>query len=210
MFTKINLNETWTCIVFTSRDAKEFYNSWVGHFAEVIDVNDLNVPKFHIDAYNFFLMDENLWESLDYDKCLVFQDDGVLLRPGIERFMAYDYVGAPWADAPGNEYLKKKINQDMVGNGGLSLRTVSAMSKISTLYQDEKRMLFFNNLNNIPEDVYFCWHAKRLEYAMPSTTIASEFSSEELLNMKSIGFHKVWGYHHPTHTKMFFNGILNE
>jgi hypothetical protein len=208
LFTMLNLNESWSCIIYTSAHALDFYNKWLGSIASIRHSEQLDVKRFHIDVYNKFMTSEELWSCLDYDKCLVVQDDGVILRPGIEKFMEYDYVGAPWVDSPPNDYIKEHVNSELVGNGGLSLRSVNVMKDIVTNWTSEKKLLFFQGLNNIPEDVYFVKHAKLLGAKLPSMATASLFSSEEMLNSNSVGFHKVWAYQHPNNVKTFFDAIL--
>jgi len=211
LFTMINLNNNWSCRFYTSSSALEFYENYLGKFVDVIDVDLLN-HKFHIDIYNKLLTSVEFWESIDSQKCLIIQDDGVLIRKGIDRFLSYDYVGAPWVEGHGNEYLKKNVNSDLVGNGGFSLRTVSKMKEIVNKVSDEeKQILFYQNLNNTPEDVFFCKNLKKMnDIKMPLNRDASYFSSEEILNMDSIGFHKVWNYHHPDNIKKFFRQIILE
>ena len=43
------------------------------------------------------------------NKILIFQTDSCLLKEGIDKFIDYDYIGAPWAH----------YNNE-VGNGGFS------------------------------------------------------------------------------------------
>lgn len=211
LFTMINLNNEWTCKIYTSSSALNYYEKYLSNCADVIDVELLN-SKFHIDIYNKLLTSVELWESLeDYTKCLIIQDDGILLRKGIDKFLSYDYVGAPWAEAIGNEYLKNNVNNDMVGNGGFSLRTISKMKEIVEKYIKEKKTLFYQNLNNTPEDVYFCKYLKlNKDNKMPTAHDASYFSSEEIINPTSLGIHKLWCYHHSSTVKDYFKKILEE
>lgn len=66
--------------------------------------------------YNRLLLSRSFWEDLlQYKRVLIFQSDSEILRSGIEEFLSYDYVGAPW-----------KINF-RGGNGGLSIRNPAAM-----------------------------------------------------------------------------------
>lgn len=210
LFSLCNLNVTWKCKIFTSKKGLVYYEKWLGDIAEIVHSPILDVKKFHIDIYNKLLMDVNFWKSLEsYDKCLIIQDDGVLLRKGLERFMKYDYIGAPWVDAPDNKYLKDHVNSDLVGNGGLSFRTVSLMKKIVAEFKKEKKNLFYKNLNNIPEDVYFVKFLKKIGANLPLQNEATIFSSEQIINNNSIGFHKVWCYHNPNDIKNFFKNILS-
>lgn len=211
LFTLSNLSENWKCIVYTNQKGVEFYKKHVGETAEIIHDTMLDVRKFHIDVYNKFMTQGSFWDTLSkYDRCLVFQEDGMLLRKGIEKFMHYDYVGAPWVDCQENAYLKKSINSELVGNGGFSLRSPVMMHRICQKYQSEKNMLFYMNINNVPEDVYFAKHLRLCDANMPKMKEASFFSSEEILNNDSLGFHKVWSYHHPSTIKGYFEQILEK
>jgi hypothetical protein len=92
------------------------------------------------------------WESeLDYSKfiiheawkfsalryMMIIQADGfpVNINAWSDEFLAYDYIGAPWGLHP--EYYKypyPPVTEDnRVGNGGFSLRSVPFMSKVSDL-----------------------------------------------------------------------------
>lgn len=210
LFSMCNLNATWKCRIYTSKNGLKYYEKWLGTIAEIVHSPILDIKKFHIDVYNKLLMDINFWNSLNgYEKCLIIQDDGVLLRKGIERFMKYDYVGAPWIDVPDNQYLKDHVNSELVGNGGLSFRSISAMKRITNEFHKEKKSLFYKNINNIPEDVYFVKHLKKINANMPSMQEALIFSSEEIMHNDSIGFHKIWTYHEPERVKMFFKNLLS-
>ena len=132
-----------------------------------------------------------------------------MIRKGIEQFFDFDYIGAPWINAPGNEYLKEHVNTKMVGNGGFSMRSPRLMYDITQEYQKEKKTLFFHNINNIPEDVFFSKYCVVKNAALPTTEVASLFSSEEIINTSSIGFHKVWCYHQLNQVKNFFDKIID-
>jgi hypothetical protein len=210
LMTLCNLKkDTWKCVVYTSDAGVAFYQHWVGRFAEIKVISTLNAKKFHIDLYNDILKSASFWRGLDCKKCLIIQDDGVIFREGVEEFLEYDYVGAPWADVPGNEYLKNKVNTQMVGNGGLSLRSVDAMIKITEKYEKEKKMLFYKNINYIPEDVYFCMGLVKEGASMPSLEKAVTFSSEQICHLGSLGVHKLWAYHHPNVVQKYFQSVFS-
>jgi hypothetical protein len=175
-----------------------------------------NTTKFSIETYNAVLKDAFLWNSLKnqgYRKCLVVQDDGFLVNSSkIDDYMKYDYVGAPWADVTGNQYIKYNIYKELVGNGGFSLRDVDMMFLICNKYQQEKTLLFFNNLNEIPEDVYFvkCLVAEKASIATKDE--ATYFSIEQVVPVSKldtvIGFHKFWMYHPPSTVWKVFKAFL--
>jgi hypothetical protein len=209
LFTLANTRSfNWVCKLYTSKKGISYYKKYLGKYAEIIHEPSLDVNIFHIDVYNELLKNVSFWKGLKAEKCLIIQDDGVIIRPGVEQYMIYDYIGAPWADAPGNEYLKNVVNPNLVGNGGLSLRTVSKMIEVIEKFDSEKKLLFFRNINIIPEDVYFVKGLTRIEANLPNIENAAPFSSEELCFMGSIGFHKLWGYFNANIVAEFFEKAL--
>lgn len=107
------LPEGWALEVYCSDDNEAFlqqelegmvYNIHAGYtVANTMD-------------YNKILMSKEFWSYLTkYERVLMFQTDSEILRSGIEEFLMYDYVGAPWT-------VKTRG-----GNGGLSIRNPKAM-----------------------------------------------------------------------------------
>jgi hypothetical protein len=210
MFTLSNLNKNyWGCKIYTSKSAFDYYKKYLGKYAEIIVLEELNKPiKFHIDIYNDILKSTKFWRDLNCEKCLIIQEDGIVFREGVERFLNYDYVGAPWADSPENMYLKNSVNPNMVGNGGLSIRNVSKMIEVTDKYIREKHLLFYKNLSYMPEDVYFCQCLVKENAVLPSLEDAAQFGNEQLCYMGAIGIHKMWVYHSNTVTEQYFNTLL--
>lgn len=138
-----------------------------------------------------------------YESCLTIQDDGMIFRKGIEaQFLEkYDYVGAPWVYKEGennNRHLLNVTNPHFVGNGGLSLRNVKMMCDIVADAENTcARNLFNNDMQPIPEDVFFSYEVFVRKGRIPTKEVAMGFSSEEILNMVSLGVHKMWAYHGP-------------
>jgi hypothetical protein len=211
IMTLINLESSeWTCTLYTSKYAYEYYTKEIGDFANVEIFPSLNNEIFDIDVYNDTMTDATLWEAMiekGIKRCLVIQDDGFIVRPGVDAFLQYDYVGAPWKDTVERQSLKSN-GYDLVGNGGLSLRNVSVMYQVCTEFREERRKLFFFNINRVPEDVFFVQHLQKLRSKLPKLDVANAFSSEEIINASSIGFHKVWMYHSADDVKSFFDKIL--
>lgn len=209
LFTLSNLNVMWSCKVYTSYKAQQYYESKVGNIAEVVHYPELDIKKFHIDVYNSILKSSEFWKSTESSKTLIIQDDGILLKQGIERFMEFDYIGACWVDNVANEYIKNNITSELVGNGGFSLRNTDMMIKVCDTYIKEKNWLFYKNITQIPEDVYFVNGLKKLGNAkMPTFQDGMDFACEQVCNMKSIGLHKMWSYHMPEVTEKFFKYFL--
>ena len=93
-----------------------------------------------------------------------------------------------------SEMLTKAGATTMVGNGGLSLRDVGVMLEITQSTTPKvSNSLFNNNIQPLPEDVFFAAEACKRERNCPKN-IATLFASEMILNEKSFGIHKPWGY----------------
>ncbi len=168
-----------------------------------------DIELFHMELYNQVLKDSGFWKKLEWDKCIIVQDDGILMDGKfIDEYLKYDYVGAPWADAKDNEYIKKNINPGLVGNGGFSIRDVEKMKHICETYIDEKNNLFYHNLNEIPEDVYFVKHLIQMNANVAPFDVARKFAVEQVLSVNPVGFHKFWMYNLPIETVKILNSFL--
>ena len=82
-----------------------------------------------IAGYNRLMLSKSFYARFrQYEFILIHQLDAIILGSGVERFldMDVDYLGAPWIeyDAAGTPRLTR------VGNGGLSLRRVSAFRRL--------------------------------------------------------------------------------
>jgi hypothetical protein len=210
LFTMSNLNSNWSPIINTSKKGYEFYKTYLQDIVQINHLKELDASKFHIDIYNNILKSEDFWDSISGKKCLIIQDDGILLRKGIEKYEEYDYIGASWADCVSNEYIKNNITKDLVGNGGFSLRNVEKMKEVIKNGVKDKTWLFFKNITQIPEDVYFVHGLKKLEANMPKYEVGTTFASEEICNYSSIGIHKMWSYHMGELVQTYFNKVLAE
>jgi hypothetical protein len=170
----------------------------LGYHVQIHSLSALDCGLFTMEAYNEVLKTPEFWQDLHdkgYSKSIIVQDDGFLIHgQNIKGYLRYDYIGAPWMDVPDNAYIKKHINADLVGNGGFSIRGVEAMLKITQQYREPE--LFYHNINEIPEDVYF---VKYLTNVAPFH-VAKNFSIEQVRTdgRMCAGFHKFWAYH-PTH-----------
>ena len=186
----------WDLVILTSEATRSFYEN---HFSNAMFItHPLIGAKFNIETYNRIMKDEKIWEQLDecgYTKCLIVQDDGLLIRPGVENeFLEYDYVGAPWLTMP--HLVTAGIGPEMVGNGGISLRTVKIMLEICRKFHDEKMHLFNYDIQPVPEDVYFASLVEKKEIGgrIPTSAKAKRFAMEQIVNMEAFGMHKPWPY----------------
>lgn len=194
--------DMWSFVFIGSDESKQYMQYKLGpvnHGIKYIVDERLNKKPFDIETYNAIMKDSNTWRMLHelaFEKCLVIQDDGIILRKGIDTYLDYDYVGAPWV--PGLEStmlnLTSYANKELVGNGGLSLRTIRVMMDICEIYTDEKHWLFNQGLQPLPEDVYFSRCVPRIGGNLPSREVASKFAMEQTFCPGTLGIHKFWAY----------------
>jgi len=129
-----------------------------------------------LNDYNKLLTSESFWESVPFEKVLIIQNDSELLREGVNDFIQYDLVGAPWKW------------QEHGGNGGLSIRTKEAMLDIikTTPYRNE-------TLDGY-EDVYFSNKMLNSKWNLAPRQICSDFSCETIFQLGTLGLHAIDKY----------------
>lgn len=128
-----------------------------------------------LSDYNRLLTSKAFWDRIPFDKILIFQSDSMLLRAGIEEFLEWDYVGAPWKF------------QEHGGNGGLSLRSKESMLKVI------KNKPYDSSYGY--EDVYFCNALKEMpEFKLAPREVCEKFSCETIFKLGTIGIHSINKY----------------
>lgn len=169
---------------FHGASNKDFVRSELGD--EVSRYINIGVDHLSSDGYNCLLTSTWLWKLLPEEKILIFQHDSRLLREGIEEFMEYDYVGAPWKF------------QLAGGNGGLSLRSRSIMLKLveETPYRG---MILDGN-----EDVWGSNNIEKVGGKLAPREVCSRFSCESIYAENTFGYHAIEKYL----TKVECNNIL--
>jgi len=196
MLTCRNLDrQKWRGVVmFCNRNHVDYYKSALGNVAcEVVGMDELTISHFTLDDYNDLLKSERVWEILwemKVKRVLLVQDDGFLVRPGVERFLEWDYVGAPWRE--GQSVLQSMTSVDLVGNGGLSLRSVSAMMAITRRHKTKER--WPGTWAQTPEDTHFAKYVKEDGHRLCPRTEATMFASEQVCRRGCCGVHKPWPY----------------
>lgn len=163
-----NSNIKWGLQVFHGTDNQEFIYDILKDVKNVDYVN-IGVKDFNKIEYNQYMKSSDFWSQVKGEKILTFQLDTLLLRFGVEEFIEYDYIGAPWTKPKENKFI---------GNGGLSLRTKKVMLDISNTHKDyEPRW----------EDIFF---VKWLDgYNLPNIDTAMRFSCENIFHPNPFGLH---------------------
>lgn len=136
-----------------------------------------NVELHHIDYdymglydYDAVFRTTDFWKTITSDNILIFQADTILLKSGIDEFLDYSYVGAPWLKPKEGKY---------VGNGGLSIRNKQKMIDIIETYPNDS---YFK------EDIYFIKYLNNEDIA--PIEVAQQFAVEDLYYNDPIGLHQ--------------------
>lgn len=98
--------------------------------------------------------------------------DTLVLHAGIEPFLQYDFVGAPWHE--GNERwrgLLRDMLPEGVGNGGFSLRGVEASKEVVRKFGGESP-------DTEQEDMFFAINMRRLGFSIAPRVVAYQFCVE--------------------------------
>ena len=127
------------------------------------------IENFH--DYNGLLTNEKFYEQfLKYERILICQHDSGLLKEGIDEFMEWDWVGAPWAF------------QTYGGNGGLSLRNPQACYDICK----------YANWTGQNEDIFFCAVMNNSNEWNPAPReVCEKFSVEAVFKLGTLGYHAI-------------------
>lgn len=171
-----NLSDEWNIILFHGTQNEEYVDNLF--MSELKDFNNrlnkikLNIENLSSNQYSLLLKSSSLYKCIESEICLIFQTDTLILNGNlIDKFLVYDYVGAPWTNG-------------VVGNGGLSLRRKSKMIEIC----DKVPQNFINHSN---EDLYFSYQ-NIVALNKPSFQDAQLFSVETVFHEKSFGIHAPW------------------
>jgi hypothetical protein len=154
----------WDLHIYGCEDNQEFLERNISNFFH----HKVSSPYFNHFQYNMMFTDAEFWKKyLDYERVIIFQHDSMILRDGIDEFMSWNYVGAPWKF------------QHQGGNGGLSLRNPKEM------YDVCKRVKWMAYSGN--EDVYFSNNSK----GVAPREVCSKFSCETIFQLGTFGYHAI-------------------
>lgn len=174
-----NLDLSWNVVVFHGNKNKEWLEEIIRtklppNAQNRISLSPLGVDNLSIDDYNKLMMSKDFLNKIPTEMFLVFQTDSMICPQNkdlLQKFMKYDYVGAPWPHEPG----------DPVGNGGFSLRRKSKMLEIVEKCPPRA----------INEDLFFANSCPAVPISKPTPKEAEEFSIEGIMAPKSFGIHKI-------------------
>lgn len=109
-------------------------------------------PMNDIQEYNRFIL-YDLWKYIHTDFALINHYDGFVIHPELwdDRFMEYDYIGAPWPVQEGHpERIDEHGEFCRVGNG------VSLRSRRLLEFMDRHQIPFESYKGTYSEDILLC------------------------------------------------------
>jgi len=192
--TILKLNSDWCHTIICGNLNYDYMLNLCNSISPHINVIRLNYDNLNISTYSLLLADIKFWDLLHGTKILIYQEDSILFKNNIHDFIKWDYIGAPWQKHQ-NDTLT------LVGNGGLSLRTKQCMidvihkQNINTISVNSSTIncMKYGGLTICPEDVYFCKTMETYNIGKISDwNTASNFSTELILNLNSLGGHNFW------------------
>lgn len=171
-----NLSNSWKIIIFHGNKNEDYIKKIINNklikFKNRITLINLKVDNLTIKEYSNLLKTKDFYKNIPTETFLVFQTDSMIIKKHrnlLNRFLKYDYVGAP---------CTTKDYKTYIGNGGLSLRKKSKMLEVINKKGN----------NNEIEDIYF----SNSFVNKPSIEEAKLFSVEQRFSEKAFGCHKPW------------------
>jgi hypothetical protein len=215
----------WSLAVVTTPKSASYYRQVLcDDSALKVDIWDDLLPKwaghkFDVMDYSAFMKSPVMWQKL-WDSgtrlILTAQDDGFFVRDAVGSkhggaLQAYDgkaFVGPPWQQ--GQPILESRVGTQLVGNGGLSLRSVEAGLALTNAHGPGGtgrmiRDLWADRIQLVPEDVAFV--QLMVEHGLPVAprNMAANFASEQVATPGCLGVHKPWPYLHAAAIESLFN-----
>ena len=90
------LGPDWGLQVFHGNKNREFVQKIVADWPNAI-LTPLGVDDLTPRQYNKIKASSKLWKTVKGEQVIWFEPDAIMFRSGIEEFLEFDYVGAPWA-----------------------------------------------------------------------------------------------------------------
>jgi hypothetical protein len=182
----------WSHTVVCGNNNYDEMKKCCSQISESIRIIKLDIYNIIPSEYNVLLMKPAFWSQFNGEKLLIYQEDSFLFHShNIDKFLKYDYVGAPWKHGQDD-------NCYGVGNGGFSLRSKSIMLeviakvKLKDLIIGKSTLQYMKNanVNVFPEDVYFS--KSIIDYKLGQVAprdIALRFSQESVSGNNPLGGH---------------------
>lgn len=211
----LKLGNEWSFTIVCGELNYDFYKNLINNLG--IEVKIINTYKTSItrEDYSIMLLKSTFWKQFHGEYLIIYQEDSLIFKKFNNKFLKYDYIGAPW------------VNRK-VGNGGLSFRNKNIMIKICETFFDSKmnfmeenvRLLNiiksklrkkylgeeFGSIYSRPENYYIYLIERSIleDYQITNRmknhhlgriadfNIANDFSMEKHYNKNAFGGHQFW------------------
>lgn len=155
----VKFNPEFNLYVFgTQKVLQMLENTIQGNYVKI------DMPaRISVNQYSAMLLDTKFWSFFKEQHVLIFQTDCVFVRPIPVHMFEYDYIGAVCGSV-----------ENVVMNGGLSLRRRDAMIRAIELMDDQTK--------NLPEDIAFSitMNGAKPEFKLPTLSMCNAFALESL------------------------------
>lgn len=185
-----------------------------------------------LEGYNRFMLSSEFYKAFaDYEYILISQPDVYIFRDELEEWCGrgYDYIGAPWLERDVykrpfiKQYMKweqarkhsqgKRCRQDLfgkVGNGGMSLRRVSAHIEAIGRYRSVIDYYLETPRPFYAEDIFWGTEVKEFRYPSEDEALLFAFDKDPDYCYYRTGGRLPFGCHawNKCKTRRFWFGIL--
>ena len=202
-----NLDDTWNVIIHHGTLNEDYVKGILerdlSNYRNRISLENLGVDDLPRKELNRLLLDHKFLEKIPTEKFIFFQTDS-MINPNnkhlLEKFMNYDYVGAPFTSVPLDECIKflnlniPKVDltkEGFVGNGGFSFRKKSKMLEVLKDLDSEIINTIVNE-GKYGEDLIFSLGTNNVKVNKPTFEMAKEFSMEQAYVPKVFALHAPW------------------
>ena len=170
------LGQGWNLQIFHGKSnatvVRELFSDCGAQLSLIPEISSLS-------DYSKLMTSVSFWRQVKGAKILTFQTDSFLRKRGVEDFLEYDYVGAPWRkDQPWN------LPDFSGGNGGISLRSKPK------LIQALKRVPW----KGAAEDIYFVHSLARIGSKVAPRDVCMKFATESVFSPDPFAVHKIEKY----------------
>jgi len=206
-----NLDDTWHVKIHHGISNEEYIKTILENdlpeYRKRVSLENLGVENLSRSELNKLLLDINFLEKIPTENYIFFQTDSMINpnnRDLLEKFMNYDFVGAPFSkkefQTTLDQYVKfanlniRKIDvtkEGFVGNGGFSFRKKSKMIKILKDLSSD----FIDKIlkdQKYGEDLIFSLGTNNVKVNKPSFEKSKEFSIEQVYVPKVFAVHCPW------------------
>ncbi len=192
----LKLGDTWSYSVICGNKCYDYYSKLCSEIHRNIKVINSGHDNMTHNSYNNMLLTIDFWKLIHGEKVLLYQEDSYIFNTNVCDFVVWDYIGAPFKGVC--------VEGKNIGNGGLSLRSKSKLIEILNCFPLEsikiaelkpvvRNYIKKNNLDNIPEDIYFSTYMQQCELCrVADFESAKMFSSDTIFESKSFGMHCIW------------------